>query len=60
MPPLTEYELERQANIERNRRILKELGLYDGLEVAPSRAKAVSIDIFLYNAKLALSNICLC
>ena len=60
MPPLTEYELERQANIERNKRILKELGLDDGLKVAPSRAKTVSIGKFLYNAKLALSNICLC
>lgn len=37
-PPLTKYELERQANIERNKELLRKLGL-EGLEVAPSKAK---------------------
>lgn len=36
MPPLTEYELERQANIERNQQLLKSMGILNA-EVAPSR-----------------------
>ena len=39
MPRLSEYELERQANIQRNQELLKSLGIFNA-EVAPSR-KAV-------------------
>ena len=40
MPRLTEYELERLANIERNNELMKSLGLFKP-EVAPSKAKEV-------------------
>ena len=40
MPVLTEYELERQANIERNQAILQSLGIFQA-EVGPSKAKEV-------------------
>ena len=36
MPRLSEYELERQANIQRNQELLKSLGIFNA-EVAPSR-----------------------
>lgn len=43
MPKLTDYELERQANIKRNKALLQAIGVYHA-EVAPSREaeKAVS------------------
>ena len=46
MPKLTDYELERQANIERNKALLQAIGIYHA-EVAPLREteKAVSKDV---------------
>lgn len=50
MPKLTDYELERQANIERNKALLQAIGIYHA-EVAPSREteqlKAVSSSVSL-------------
>lgn len=45
MPRLTEYELERLANIERNNELLKSLGIFKA-EVAPSKVKEVCVSIF--------------
>lgn len=42
MPRLTEYELERLANIERNNELLKSLGIFKA-EVAPSKLKEVRV-----------------
>lgn len=42
MPQLTEYELERQANIERNQAILQSLGIFQA-DVGPSKAKKASL-----------------
>ncbi|KAH8111579.1 hypothetical protein DFH11DRAFT_1612409 [Phellopilus nigrolimitatus] len=41
MPRLTEYELERQANIERNQKLMMSLGILDA-EVAPKKPKPKS------------------
>ncbi|KAI5117582.1 hypothetical protein M0805_004577 [Coniferiporia weirii] len=43
MPRLTEYELERQANIERNQLLLKSLGIFHA-EVAPTKAAKAKVD----------------
>ena len=44
MSQLTEYEIQRLANIERNQAALRSLGIFQ-TDVGPSKAKAVRTDM---------------